>query len=51
MSHWLKKEGMDQEAYIRLGSINQKSDSDLIQKLRRSVMGLAFYDKSSPTEM
>jgi ATP-dependent DNA helicase RecG len=46
--HWLKKEGPDSGVYVRLGSSNRKADSDLIQELRRSAMGITFDEQSLP---
>ncbi|KKG55815.1 AlbA family DNA-binding domain-containing protein [Methanosarcina mazei] len=46
--HWLKKEGPDNGVYVRLGSSNRKADSDLIQELRRSAMGITFDEQSLP---
>jgi ATP-dependent DNA helicase RecG len=34
--------------YVRLGSSNRKADSDLIQELRRSAMGITFDEQSLP---
>ena len=46
--HWLKKEGPLEGVYVRLGSTNRKADSDLIQELRRSAMGVTFDEQSLP---
>jgi predicted HTH transcriptional regulator len=44
----LKKEGMDKGAYVWPGPNSRKADSDLIQELRCSAMGLAFDEQALP---
>jgi len=39
--HWIKKEG-PQGVYVRLGSTNRLADNQLIEELKRSVLGITF---------
>ena len=46
--HWLKAEGPEGSAYVRLGSTNRQADRELIAELRRSVEGVAFDELPIP---
>lgn len=46
--HWLKAEGPEGSAYVRLGSTNRQADRELIAELRRSVEGVAFDELPMP---
>jgi ATP-dependent DNA helicase RecG len=46
--HYLKREGPDAGAYVRVGSTNRRADRELIAELRRFVRGEAFDEEAMP---
>ena len=40
--HYLKSAGIEQGAYVRLGSTNRQADAQLIAELQRGVAGVSF---------
>lgn len=46
--HWIKKEGIEAGAYVRLGSSNRKADRELIAELKRGAEGKSFDEQVLP---
>ena len=46
--HWLKAEGPERGAYVRLGSTNRLADRELLAELGRSVAGVAYDELPMP---
>lgn len=46
--HFLKRGGLDEGTYVRLGSSNRKADSDLIEEMKRFSRGQAFDEIPMP---
>ena len=46
--HYLKREGIDAGAYVRVGSTNRRADDEMLQELRRAARGEAFDEQPMP---
>ncbi|MFL5516174.1 MAG: ATP-binding protein, partial [Gemmatimonadales bacterium] len=46
--HYLKREGLDSGAYVRVGSTNRRADAEMIQELRRAARGESFDEQPMP---
>lgn len=46
--HYLKREGLERGAYVRVGSTNRRADRELIEELRRFARGEAFDEQAMP---
>lgn len=46
--HYLKREGPEGGAYVRVGSTNRRADRELINELRRSSRGEAYDEQPMP---
>jgi ATP-dependent DNA helicase RecG len=40
--HYLKSEGIEKGAYVRLGSTNRQADAELVAELQRGVAGVSY---------
>jgi ATP-dependent DNA helicase RecG len=46
--HYLRREGLDGGAYVRVGSTNRRADRELIEELRRFTRGEAYDEQPMP---
>jgi ATP-dependent DNA helicase RecG len=46
--HYLKRDGIDSGAYVRVGSTNRRADPDMLQELRRVARGETFDEQPMP---
>ncbi|RPJ82331.1 MAG: AAA family ATPase, partial [Deltaproteobacteria bacterium] len=46
--HWVKREGLHEGVYVRLGSTNRKADRELIEELQRNARGIVFDELPVP---
>jgi ATP-dependent DNA helicase RecG len=46
--HYVKREGLEGGAYVRVGSTNRRADRELIEELRRFARGEAFDEQAMP---
>jgi len=46
--HYLKREGIDSGAYLRVGSTNRRADAEMLQELRRAARGESFDEQPMP---
>ncbi|MEP7763102.1 RNA-binding domain-containing protein [Sanguibacter sp. 25GB23B1] len=46
--HYVKRRGIEQGAYVRLGSTNRQADAALVAELERTARGIAFEDLPEP---
>jgi len=46
--HYLKREGLDGGAYVRVGSTNRRADRELVEELRRFARGETYDEQPMP---
>lgn len=46
--HYLRREGLDGGAYVRVGSTNRRADRELVEELQRFARGQAYDEKPMP---
>lgn len=46
--HYLKREGVESGAYVRVGSTNRRADAEMLQELRRVARGETFDEQPMP---
>lgn len=46
--HYIKRAGVDDGTYVRVGSTNRRADAELIQELRRTARGECFDEQPMP---
>lgn len=46
--HYLKREGLEGGAYVRVGSTNRRADRELVEELRRFSRGEAYDEQAMP---
>jgi ATP-dependent DNA helicase RecG len=47
--YYVRKEGMDQGVYVRVGSTNRRADRAMIREIERSARNLSFDEEPVPT--
>ena len=46
--HYLKRDGLEGGAYVRVGSTNRRADRELVEELRRFARGEVFDEQPMP---
>ena len=46
--HYLKRAGLEEGAFVRVGSTNRRADGELVEEMRRFVRGEAYDEQAMP---